>query len=191
MTEEQVLDSFREADALLEGHFIYASGRHGSQFLQAARVLQYTEITGRLCAAMADSFKDTQIDAVIGPATGGIILAYETSRHLNCRASFTEKDADGTMALKRGFKLSKGERILIVEDIITTGGSVQKTIDHLKSRGAVIAGVAVLIDRGSDADFGCEYKPLARLSMGNFDPAECPLCAKSKPIIDPDDIILD
>ncbi|HQM49240.1 MAG TPA: orotate phosphoribosyltransferase, partial [Candidatus Hydrogenedentes bacterium] len=160
MNGEQVLAAFREAGALLDGHFLYASGRHGRQFLQAARVLQFPDIAERLCAAMASRFKDARIDLVVGPATGGIILAYETARHLGCRAAFTEKEQDGAMALKRGFLLRQGERVLVVEDIATTGGSIKKSIAHLRQRGAQIAGVSVLIDRSSgEASFDCPYEP--------------------------------
>jgi len=192
MTEQEVLDAFRKAGALLEGHFIYASGRHGRQFLQAARVLQYPELAERLCAAMAQRFEDAHVDLVVGPATGGIILAYETARHLGCRAAFTEKEDNGAMALKRGFRLDKGERVLVVEDIATTGGSVKKSITHLRERGAEIAGVSVLIDRSAgEVAFDCPYKPLAHLDMQSWDPAACALCHAGQPITDPDDIILD
>ena len=191
MNENEVLDAFRKAGALLEGHFVYASGRHGRQFLQAARVLQYPDIAERLCAAVAQRFKDARIDLVVGPATGGIILAYETARHLGCRAAFTEKE-NGGMALKRGFRLEAGERVLIVEDIATTGGSVKKSIAHLRDRGADIAGVSVLIDRSAgEATFDCPYEPLARIDMQSWDPSACDLCNAGKPVIDPDDIVLE
>ncbi len=191
MNENEVLDAFRKAGALLEGHFLYASGRHGRQFLQAARVLQYPDIAERLCAAVAQRFKDAHIDLVVGPATGGIILAYETARHLGCRAAFTEKE-NGGMALKRGFRLEPGERVLLVEDIATTGGSVKKSIAHLRDRGADIAGVSVLIDRSAgEATFDCAYEPLARIDMQSWDPENCDLCNAGKPVIDPDDIVLE
>jgi orotate phosphoribosyltransferase len=191
MNADQVVQIFRDTGALLEGHFIYTSGRHGRQFLQAARVLQYPESTEKLCAAMAQEFSEEQIDLVIGPATGGILLAYETARHLKCRAAFTEKDGKGGMALKRGFSLKQGERVLVVEDIVTTGGSVAKTIAHLQERGATVVGVSVLIDRsGGQAGFDCAYKPLARLAMESFDPDALPDDLKQTPAMDPDDIIL-
>ena len=190
MKDTDVLDIFRQAGALLEGHFLYASGRHGRQFLQAARVLQYPAFTEPLCEAMAERFKDDNIELVIGPATGGIILAYETARHLNCRAAFTEKDGEGGMALKRGFFLKKGTRILVVEDITTTGGSVKKSIDHLRARGADIVGVSVLIDRSKgEATFDCRYEPLARLDMESWPPEACALCEKDISLIDPDDLL--
>ncbi len=191
MTGTEVLDTFRKAGALLEGHFLYASGRHGRQFMQAARVLQYPEYTEALCRAIADKFRDEAVDVVIGPATGGIVLAYETARHLKCRACFTEKDGQGGMALKRGFALKPGMRVLVVEDVITTGGSVQKTIDHLRVRGADIVGVGVLIDRSAgEAKFDVPFKPLAEITMESWPPDACRLCTEGAALIDPDDIVL-
>jgi len=185
-----VLNVFRAAGALLEGHFLYASGRHGRQFLQAARVLQYPAHTETLCRAMAEAHAAKSIDLVVGPATGGIILAYETARHLDCRAAFTEKDGTGGMALKRGFALKPGTRVLVVEDIITTGGSVQKTIDHLHARGAQVVGVSVLIDRSAgEAKFTIPFTPLATIAMQSWPPDACDLCAKGEPLIDPDDLL--
>lgn len=189
MTPEKVIDIFRDTGALLEGHFIYSSGRHGSQFLQAARVLQYPLQTEALCAAMAQKFMGHDIDLVAGPATGGILLAYETARQLNCRAVFTEKDGEGDMALKRGFSLEPGTRTLVVEDVITTGGSVKKAIDHLRGRGAEIVGLAALVDRSQgEAQFDCPFEPLATLAMESWSPDACYLCTQQVPLVEPDDL---
>ena len=191
MTSSEVIELFRTTGALLEGHFTYASGRHGRQFLQAARVLQYPDHTERLCKAMAECFANDGVDLVCGPATGGIVLAYETARHLACRSVFTEKEGDGTMAVKRGLRVDPGARVLVVEDIITTGGSVKKTIDHLRARGAEVAGVAVLIDRSAgEAAFDTRFEALATLDMESWEPGDCPLCKKGKPVTEPDDIIV-
>jgi orotate phosphoribosyltransferase len=191
MTPEAVIQAFRDSGALLDGHFIYASGRHGTRFLQAARVLQYPRYTEPLCQAIAERFKNDGVQLVVGPATGGIILAYETARHLDCRAAFTEKDGQGGMALKRGFALTSGTRVLVVEDIITTGGSVKKTVDHLRGRNAEIAGVCVLIDRSAgEAAFECRFEALATLAMESWDPKGCGQCAAGVPLVDPDDIIV-
>lgn len=190
MNSDQILQAFRDAGALLEGHFIYASGRHGRQFLQAARVMQYPQYTEQFGRALAAGFQDAGIDLVIGPATGGIVIAYETARHLKCRAAYTEKDGEGGMALKRGFALRPGERVLIVEDIITTGGSVAKSIDHLVSRGAQVAGVASLIDRsGGKVRFQCDYKPLATLNLESWSEDEMPDDLKNTPPVNPDDFL--
>lgn len=191
MTEAEVIASFKEVGALLEGHFIYASGRHGEQFLQAARVLQYPEHTQRLCEAMADQFRDENIELVVGPATGGIILAYETARSLGCRGVFAEKEPDGSMAVKRGFAVKEGTRVLVVEDIITTGGSVLKTIQHLEGRGVELVGVSALIDRsGGKADFNYPYRPIARLNMQSWAPEDVPEALAAKPVLEPDDLVL-
>ena len=191
MKSEQVIQAFRDTGALLEGHFVYTSGRHGRQFLQAARVLQYPEHTEPLCCAMADNFRAAMVELVVGPATGGIILAYETARLLNCRAAFTEKHGSGAMAMKRGFSLKQGERVLVVEDITTTGGSIAKTLDHLRARGAEVVGVSVLIDRsGGAAAFDCPYKPLARLDMKSWAPDDLPEDLQQSSPVDPDDIVL-
>lgn len=190
MKPERVIELFKEAGALLEGHFVYASGRHGRHFFQAARVLQYARITEELCKALAEKFAGEKVDLVIGPATGGIVLAYETARHLECRAAFTEKDGNGGMALKRGFKLTPGTRVLMVEDITTTGGSVKKSIDHLRGRGAEIVGVGVLIDRsGGEAQFDCRFEPLAKFTLESWAPDSCALCKAGQPLIDPDDLV--
>jgi orotate phosphoribosyltransferase len=187
---ERVIELFREAGALLEGHFVYASGRHGRHFFQAARVLQYARITEELCKALAEKFACEKVELVIGPATGGIVLAYETARHLECRAAFTEKDGDGGMALKRGFKLTPGTRVVVVEDVITTGGSVKKSIEHLRGRGADIVGVGVLIDRsGGEATFDCRYEPLTRFTLESWAPDSCALCKGGQALIDPDDLV--
>lgn len=191
MTPENVLQLFRDTNALLEGHFLYTSGRHGRQFLQAARLMQYPKHTEVLCKAMAERFKDDRIDLVVGPATGGIALAHETARHLGCRFAYSEKDGAGGMAVKRGFANPAGARALVVEDIITTGGSVQKTVDHLRERGAEVVGVCVIIDRsGGKAGFDCRFDALARIDMESWPPDGCSLCQQGLPLIEPDDITL-
>lgn len=191
MTEAEVIETFKKAGALLEGHFIYASGRHGRQFLQAARVLQYPEYTGPLCAAMADQFRADGVQLVAGPATGGIILAYETARSLGCRGVFAEKEPDGSMAVKRGFSIPKGIRTLVVEDITTTGGSVLRTIEHLEARGAEIVGVSALIDRsGGKVSFAYPFRPVARLNMESWAPDEVPEELAAVPVMEPDDLVV-
>jgi orotate phosphoribosyltransferase len=190
MTDEQVLDIFRKAGALLEGHFIYTSGRHGRHFLQASRVMQYPEHVDQLCGALADQFKKSDVQLVVGPATGGIVLAYATARHLKCRCAFTEKDSAGGMALKRGIRLERGARVLVVEDIITTGGSVKKTIDHLRGRGAEILGVGALVDRsGGEARFDCPFHALAKLTLESYAADDPRVAQLPGPPVDPDHLV--
>jgi orotate phosphoribosyltransferase len=191
LSPEDVVQTFRDVGALLEGHFVYASGRHGREFLQAARVLQYPRKTELLCRSMAEQFEKEQIDLVVGPATGGIILAYETARHLKCRAAFTEKEGKDRMLLKRGFHLEPGTRVLVVEDVVTTGGSIKKTIDHLVSRDAAVIGVSALIDRSSGkAKFDSPFLPLAALHLESWPAKSCGLCQAKVPILEPDDMVL-
>jgi len=191
MNPDEVLNVFRETGALLEGHFVYTSGRHGRQFLQAARVLQYPNHTERVCGGLAEPFQNEDIELVVGPATGGIILAYETARLLQCRAAFTEKDDGGGMSMKRGFSLEPGTRTLVVEDIVTTGGSVMKTVRHLENRGAVIAGIAIIVDRsGGGAELSNPYHALLQLRMESWPPEQCELCKRGIPEVEPDDIIV-
>mgnify|MGYP002631397989 CR=1 FL=1 len=191
MSSPDVISIFKEINALLEGHFIYASGRHGNRFLQASRVLQYPEHVSTLCKAIADHFKDAGPELVVGPATGGIILAYETARHIGCRGVFAEKEPDGTMAVKRGFAVQPGTKVLVVEDIITTGGSVQKTITHLRERGADIIGVGVLIDRsGGAATFDCPFHALGEIQLDSWAADEVPADLAAIPVMEPDDLVL-
>ena len=190
MKPEDVVQTFRDAGALLEGHFVYTSGRHGRHFLQAARVLQYPERVEALCRAVADLWRDAGVQLVVGPATGGILLAYETARQLGCRGVFVEKEGGG-MALKRGFHLARGTRVLVVEDVITTGGSVRKAVAHLRERGADIVGVSVLIDRsGGEATFDCPYRPLATFELESYAPDDPRVAELPGDPVDPDDIAI-
>ena len=192
MTLEEVISIFKKTGALLEGHFVYTSGRHGRQFLQAARVLQHPNHTEALCKALADNFRNQRVQLVVGPATGGIILAYETARHLGVRGVFTEKEGKDGMVLKRGFALKPGTRVLVVEDITTTGGSVRKAANHVRDRGAVVVGIRAIIDRGGgEARFDVPCQTLAAVSMESWQPADCPLCKAGEPLIEPDDIVID
>lgn len=191
MKPEEVIKLFQESGSLLFGHFIYTSGRHGNQFLQASRILQYPDRVEKLCTAMADKFRDADVQLVVGPATGGIILAYETARQLGCRGVFVEKSEDGGMELRRGFHLEPGTRVLVVEDVITTGGSVKKAIDHLRERGAEIVGVSVLMDRSAgEAQFDCPFAPLSDITLESWSPEECGLCESGEPLVEPDDIVI-
>ncbi|HWR31086.1 MAG TPA: orotate phosphoribosyltransferase, partial [Negativicutes bacterium] len=183
MTEAEVKDLFVKYGAILEGHFLLTSGLHSGMYVEKFQVLQYPKATEQLCAGFADKFKDEKIDVVIGPVTGGIILAHETAKHFGTRAIFAERD-NGRMTIKRGFEIKPGERVLIVEDIVTTGGSVMEVIDVVKEWGGVVAGVAMLVDRsGGTVDFGAPAKALLTLNIKTYPPDNCPLCQQGLPLV--------
>lgn len=167
MTPEQVLKEFKASGALLEGHFVLSSGLHSPVFLQKAHVFMHPKRTARLCKALAAEIDGAfgGIDAVVSPAVGGIIPGYETARHLGVPAMYTERE-DGKMTVRRGFPLGKGMRVVIVEDIVTTGLSTRETIEAVRATGAKVVGAAVLIDRsGGKAKVGVKLVALAQLSI--------------------------
>jgi len=183
MTEAEVKDLLVKHGALLEGHFLLTSGLHSGSYVEKFQVLQYPRATEQLCAGFAEKFKGEKIDVVIGPVTGGIILAHETAKHFGTRAIFAERE-NGAMTIKRGFEIKLGERVLVVEDIVTTGGSVMEVIEAVKQLGGVIAGVAILVDRsGGTVDFGAPAKALLTLKIQNYSPEECPLCKQGIPLV--------
>ena len=183
MTEAEVKELLLKHGAILEGHFLLTSGLHSGMYVEKFQVLQYPKATEKLCEGFAEKFKDEKIDVVIGPVTGGIILAHETAKHFGTRAIFAERD-NGRMTIKRGFEIQPGERVLIVEDIVTTGGSVMEVIDVVREWGGIVAGVAMLVDRsGGTVDFGVPAKALLTLKIDTFTPENCPLCKEGTPLV--------
>jgi orotate phosphoribosyltransferase len=183
MKSEQVLDIYKSTGALLSGHFLLSSGLHSEQYLQSALVLQQPEIATKLCAALAEHFRDLKIESVIAPALGGVFVSHETARALGARAMFAER-VNGELTLRRGFTIKPGERVLVVEDVITTGKSTKETIKVVQQAGGTVIAAASLIDRsGGEADIGVPYKALVTLSVPSYTPETCPLCkAGSKPV---------
>ncbi|NQT46667.1 MAG: orotate phosphoribosyltransferase [Candidatus Omnitrophica bacterium] len=180
-----MIDLFKKTEALLEGHFRLSSGLHSPKYLQCARVLQYPEYSQKLCAELAAKFKDVTIDVVVAPAIGGIVVSYEMARALGARSIFCERE-EGKMRLRRGFAITKGEKALIVEDVITTGGSTKEVIEVAKNAGADIIGIASLVDRsGGKADFGLRFEALIKIDVPTYDPADCPLCKEGIAITKP------
>lgn len=180
MSEKDVKQMFEKSGALLEGHFILTSGRHSDRYMQCALVLQYPEYTEALARELAAGFKDSRIDVVAGPAMGGIIVAYEVARQLGVRSIFCERE-EGRMTLRRGFTINPGERVLVVEDVITTGGSVKEVIEVIRSLGGEVAGVAVLVDRsGGKVDFGVPVRTTLTMDIQSYPPEQCPLCKEGK-----------
>ncbi len=180
ITSSDVERVFRESGALREGHFILASGRHSPLYLEKFQVLQHPAETERLCAAIAMWAGPLGVETVAGPTTGGIILAHEVARQLGVRAIYAERhDGAPVREFRRGFTLAAGERVLVVDDIMTTGGSVQETIDAVRSAGGTVVGASVLVDRsGGAARLEVPVHSLWRLDIPSYAPAECPLCAK-------------
>ena len=176
MTTDEVLDVFRAAGALLEGHFILSSGRRSPVFLQKALVFSQPDKSEALCKALAPKVTAAfgQIDVVVGPAMGGVIPSYELARHLGCRAIYAERP-EGEFTLRRGFEIRAGERALIVEDIVTTGLSFRETVTALASEAGEIVGGACFIDRsGGKADVGCKLVALASLELPDYDANDLP-----------------
>lgn len=183
MTEQEVYDLLVETNAIMHGHFLLSSKLHSPHYVEKFNVLQHPAYTARLCKAIAEHFKDAQIETVVGPATGGIILAHETAFSLGTRAIFTER-VDGKMTFRRGFSLHEGERVLIVEDVVTTGGSVREVIDVVKQAGGVPVAVAMLVDRsGGKATFDdVPAFALLHMDVETFEPENCPLCKDGVPL---------
>ncbi|MBP2650669.1 MAG: Orotate phosphoribosyltransferase [Firmicutes bacterium] len=182
MEEVQVKQLLIDTGAILEGHFLLTSGLHSPLYVEKFQALQWPEHTAKMCAALAERFKDDNIDVVVGPVTGGILLAHEVGKNLGTRAIFTERE-NGKMTLRRGFVINKGERVLVVEDIVTTGGSVQEVIEVVKAQGGELVGVGLLVDRsGGKVNFGVRTEGLLHLAVPTHQPDNCPLCAAGIPI---------
>lgn len=190
LTETQVEALLRESGALMEGHFLLTSGRHSQFYVEKFRLLEQPRVTSQLCAELARRFKDDNIQCVVGPVTGGIILAFEVARQLGCRAVYAERGENGNgFVLRRGFQLQPGERVLVVEDIVTTGGSALQVVELVQQNGGEVLGVGLLVDRsGGNANFGTpRVEPLLRMNIETFAPDEAPvqLTEKFGPAIKP------
>ena len=179
------LDLFRESGALLEGHFRLSSGLHSGRYLQSALVLQHPEHAAALGEGIAARTRHLGPTVVLSPALGGIVIGQEVGRALGVRAIFAERQ-DGKLALRRGFSLSRADRVLVVEDVITTGLSTRETVDVATAAGASVAGAAAIVDRGdNDATLGLPLFALVKLDVPAYQPESCPLCAKGEPVVKP------
>ncbi|MCX7994360.1 MAG: orotate phosphoribosyltransferase [candidate division WOR-3 bacterium] len=179
MQVEEILRRYR---VLIEGHFVLNSGLHSQYYFEKFRILENPEVTSQLCAMIAKEFGEKNIEWVIGPTTGGIIIAFETARQLNCNAGFAE-EREGKRIVARGFNIAH-KNVLIVDDVLTTGKSLGETIEAVKEKDGRIMGIAVLIDRSS-VKMPFEYHALYKKEVQNFKPEECPLCRSSIPVIKP------
>ena len=180
LDREEILDYMRRTGALQEGHFILTSGRHSDRYFQCARLLQHPDIADRLTDMLADRFRDADVGSVVSPAVGGILVGQGVARALGVRALFTERE-DGKMVFRRGFTLEEGERVLVTEDVVTTGGSVREVLEAVRAAGAEPVGVGILVDRSpGGADFGMKTVSLLQMEAASWDPQACPLCAEGK-----------
>lgn len=182
MKEADVKQLLIDTGAIMEGHFLLTSGLHSPLYVEKFQVLQYPKHTEQLCQALADKFRDENVELVVGPVTGGVLLAHEVGKSLGTRAIFTERE-NGRMTLRRGFVIKPGERVLVVEDIVTTGGSVQEVIEVVREHGGHLVGVGMLVDRsGGKANFDIPAKSLLQLDVTTYKPEECPLCKEGMPM---------
>ena len=185
VTADAILDRFRRVGALLEGHFRLTSGLHSSGYLQCALVLQHPREAEACGAAIAERVRSLGAQAVLSPALGGIVIGQEVARALGVRAIFAERQ-DGTLTLRRGFTLSPGEKVLVVEDVVTTGGSTRETIEVARGAGAQVVAAAAIIDRsGGQQQIGVPFHALATVSLPTYAPESCPLCAAGQPLVKP------
>ncbi|MFO7892031.1 MAG: orotate phosphoribosyltransferase [bacterium] len=185
LTSADILQIFKDTGALMNGHFKLTSGLHSDTYFQCAKVLQYPRQAEKICALIADHFKNSGIQAVASPAIGGIVIGYEVARLMQVRSIFTERKNED-MTLRRGFRVNKGEKILIVEDVTTTGGSVKEVIEVMKDKEAEISGVASMVDRsGGKATFTVPFFSTFQMQVTNYSPENCPLCKKGIPVTKP------
>ena len=183
--QNEIFEIFGKAKALLKGHFLLSSGLHSDVYFEKFQVLQHPEYVEILCHKLASLFKDDNVEVVVGPTTGGIIIAYEVAKSLKTRSIFAEPGDEGRI-FKRGFDIKKGERTLIVDDILTTGGSVKEVIGLVKKHEGNIVGIGLLLDRsGGKTRFDYPLKALATTEVTNYHPEECPLCKRGEPLIKP------
>ncbi|MDO8491617.1 MAG: orotate phosphoribosyltransferase [Dehalococcoidia bacterium] len=176
---------FRGVGAILDGHFLLTSGLHSGTYLEKFRVLQYPDLTQKLCNMIARHYSNSGIQLVAGPTTGGIIIAFEVARQLGVRSIFAEREGEARV-FRRGFAIGKGEVVLVVDDILTTGGSVREVIAEVNRNEAKVAGVAVLVDRSeAEPDFGVPLFSCHRMPISAYEPAQCPLCRSGIPLVKP------
>lgn len=184
MTEDEVLDALVEAKAILTGHFRLTSGRHSDRYVQCARVLEDPRLVTRLAGALVERIGERRIDLVAAPAVGGIVIGFAVAQALGVKFIFSEREG-GAMTFRRGFHVPEGARVLVVEDVVTTGGSVAEVVELVRAAGGVPVAAASLIDRGGPKAFDVELLPLLRLEVESWEESECGLCAAGTPLYAP------
>ena len=185
MTKDEVLSAFRRSGALLEGHFRLSSGLHSPGYLQCALVLQHPREAEALGAALGSIVRPLGAATVLSPAMGGVVIGQEVGRALGVRAIFAERQ-DGALTLRRGFGLDPGEKVIVVEDVVTTGGSTRETIDVARAAGAIVVGACAIVDRsGGEQGLDVPFHALLPMDVKTFQPDECPLCKQGLPVVKP------
>ena len=185
MTRDELLDLFRRSGALLEGHFRLTSGLHSSGYLQCALVLQHPAHAEALGRAIADRTRSFRPTAVLSPALGGVVIGHEVGRALGVRALFAERQ-DGALTLRRGFVIAENDRVLVVEDVLTTGGSTRETMQVARASGGQVVGAASIVNRsGGRAEFDVPFVSLLDVDLPTYEPDKCPLCAQGLPVVKP------
>jgi orotate phosphoribosyltransferase len=185
MEKEKLLELFRTTGALQQGHFRLSSGLHSLEYFQCAKVLQFPQYNELLCGDIARFFHDWRVDLVVAPAIGGIMVGQEVARQMRVRGNFAERE-DDKMTLRRGFEIKQGERVLVCEDVVTTGGSVVEVIDLVKASGGTVVGVAAIVDRSSKPiNFGAQFFSLLKMAVPTYKPEICPLCEDKVPVVKP------
>lgn len=177
---------FQKSGAILKGHFLLASGLHSPVYWEKFRVLQFPDYTEQLCRMISDHFRKERIKVVAGPTTGGIILAFEVARQLGVRGIFAEKEGSAERAFRRDFSIDPGERTLIVDDVLTTGGSIREVMGAVAKQGGIVIGIGVLVDRSEqEVSFGVPLFSCHRSITPTYSPQDCPLCAAQVPLVKP------
>lgn len=185
LTKDQVSEIFKTTGTIMEGHFRLTSGLHSGLYVEKFRVLEHPRYTEILCREIARRYENDGITLVVGPAIGGVIIAYEVARALGVRSIFCERE-DGKLVLRRGFQISPEDRVLVVEDIVTTGGSVKEVLEVVQQSGATIVGVGLLVDRSNGkANLGYRTEALLTMQVTTHQPDDCPLCQQGLPIVKP------
>ncbi|HSK46462.1 MAG TPA: orotate phosphoribosyltransferase [Coriobacteriia bacterium] len=185
LTDEEIMAALKSSDAIREGHFVLTSGRHSDTYVQCARILEDPALTTQLArTAVARLPKNLQVDMVAAPAVGGLIFGFAVAQALGVKFIFTEREA-GKMVFRRSFEVPVGARVLVTEDVVTTGGSVAEVVNLVASAGGSVAGVVSIIDRGGDKAFETDFWPLLQLQVESWDPASCSLCASGVPVYSP------
>jgi len=185
MTTKEILDIFEESGAVLKGHFLLTSGRHSDTYMQCAKLFVYPELAEQLCTELCKKLEGTEIDIVTSPAVGGIIMGYQMAKILNKPNVFFERQ-NNSMTLRRGFEIKKGSKVLVVEDVVTTGGSVKEVIQQAESIGAEVVAVASIVDRSNGkVTFGKKFVNLLSMDVTSYDSNNCPLCKQGLPAVKP------